>query len=139
MAENRNVGTFNVTGPNYELMIEELLNTCKKVTKSDAKFVWVEERFIREHNVQPWTEIPLWIPEFFPMEGETEPWKGTFSINIEKAVNAGLSFRSLEDISYDVYQWEKFRPESERKAGISREREQELLKVWFQKVKKETV
>lgn len=50
MDENRNVGTFNVTGPNYELMIEELLNTCKKVTRSDAKFVWVEERFIREHN-----------------------------------------------------------------------------------------
>ena len=30
MAENNKVGTFNVTGPNYELTMEELLNTCKR-------------------------------------------------------------------------------------------------------------
>lgn len=30
MAENNKAGTFNVTGPNYELTMEELLNTCKR-------------------------------------------------------------------------------------------------------------
>ncbi|MGM0878160.1 MAG: SDR family oxidoreductase [Bacillota bacterium] len=135
MAENRKGGTFNVTGPNYELTIEELLNTCKAVTNSNIEFVWAEEQFILEHKVQPWTEMPLWIPEHFPLEEETEPWKGTFFINIEKAVNTGLSFRPLEDTIYDVYQWEKARQDTERKAGISREREQELLETWFQKEK----
>ena len=28
---------------------------------SNAEFVWVEESFMNEHNVQPWTEMPLWI------------------------------------------------------------------------------
>lgn len=133
MSENRKVGTFNVTGPNGELTIEELLNTCKAVTNSDAEFVWAEEQFLFEHNVQPWTEMPLWIPEHFPLEGETEPWKGSFFINIEKAVSTGLSFRPIEDTIYDVYQWEKSREDTERKAGISREREAELLEAWFQK------
>ena len=135
MTENRKVGKFNVTGPNDELTIEDLLNTCKAVTNSDAEFVWVEEQFLLESQVQPWTEMPLWIPESFPLEGETEPWKGGFFISIEKAVNAGLSFRPIEETIYDVYQWEKSREDIERKAGILRRREQELLEAWFQKEK----
>ncbi|KEK22172.1 SDR family oxidoreductase [Bacillus gaemokensis] len=133
MAENRKVGTFNVTGPNDELTIEELLNTCKAITNSDAEFVWAEEQFLLEHKVQPWTEMPLWIPEKFPLEGEKEPWKGSFFISIEKAVNAGLLFRPIEDTIHDVYHWEKGRVDTKKKAGITREREQELLEDWFQK------
>ncbi|MFK9090854.1 SDR family oxidoreductase [Bacillus salipaludis] len=136
MAENRKAGTFNVTGPKHHLTIEELLNTCKDVINSNAEFVWVKEKFLLKHKVQPWTEMPLWIPETFPLEEETEPWKGAFSFNIEKAVNTGLSFRPLEDTVYNVYQWEKARKDNERKAGISRVREQELLEIWFQKGKK---
>jgi 2'-hydroxyisoflavone reductase len=137
MAENRKAGTFNVTGPNYELTIEELLKTCKAVTNSNAEFVWAEEQFILEHKVKPWTEMPLWIPEHFPLEEEKEPWKGSFFISIEKAVSAGLAFRPIEDTVYDVYQWEKSRQNIERKAGISREREQKLLETWFQKENKD--
>ncbi|WP_404452104.1 SDR family oxidoreductase [Virgibacillus necropolis] len=139
MAENRKVGTFNVTGPNYELTMEELLNTCKTVTNSDTEFVWTEEHFIMENKVQPWTEMPLWIPEHFPLDGEAEPWKGAFDISIEKAVNDGLSFRPLEDTIYDAYQWVKERQNTERKAGISLENEKELLETWLQKEKKKTL
>ncbi|MFY0758011.1 SDR family oxidoreductase [Metabacillus dongyingensis] len=139
MAEKRKAGTFNVTGPENELTIEELLNTCKAVTNSDAEFIWADEQFVLEHKVQPWTEMPLWIPEHFPIEDETEPWKGTFSISIEKAVNSGLSFRPLADTINDIYRWEKEREVKELKAGISQEREQVLLESWFQKVNKKTV
>lgn len=139
MAESRKKGTFNVTGPNDKLTIKELLNTCKAVTNSDTELVWAEEQFILEHKIKPWTEMPFWIPEHFPLEGETKPWKGSFSINIAKSINAGLTFRPLEDTIYDVYQWEQTRQDTERKTGISREKEQELLGAWFQKEKKETL
>jgi 2'-hydroxyisoflavone reductase len=139
MAEKRKAGMFNVTGPENELTIEELLNTCKAVTNSDAEFIWADEQFVLEHKVQPWTEMPLWIPEHFPIEGETEPWKGTFSISIEKAVDSGLSFRPLADTINNIDCWEKEREVKELKAGISQEREQELLESWFQKEKKKTV
>ena len=123
MAENNKAGIFNVTGPNDELTMEELLNTCKKVTNSDAEFVWVDESFMSEHNVQPWTEMPLWIPETFPLDGETKPWKGGFSISVEDAVKEGLTFRRIEETVTDVYEWMKSTDEWELKAGISRERE----------------
>jgi 2'-hydroxyisoflavone reductase len=132
MAEKQAAGTFNVTGPDAGLTMEELVNTCKSVANSDADFVWTDEQFILDQNVQPWTQLPLWVPEHFPLEGETQPWKGAFSISVEKAVNAGLSFRPLEGTIRDVYQWERARPEGERKAGITRTREQELLEAWAQ-------
>jgi 2'-hydroxyisoflavone reductase len=136
MAEKREAGTFNITGPDYELTMEELLRKCKAVTNSNAKFVWADEQFVLDHQIQPWTEMPLWIPEHFPLEGETKPWK--MSISVKKALDAGLSFTPLEETIHDVYQWEKARQDSVRKAGISREKEQELLGAWFQKEKKQT-
>ncbi|ASZ17338.1 SDR family oxidoreductase [Bacillus paranthracis] len=132
MAEKNKAGIFNVTGPNDELTMEELLNTCKKVTNSDAEFVWVDESFMSEHNVQPWTEMPLWIPETFPLEGETKPWKGGFSISVENTVKEGLTFRRIEETVTDVYEWMKSTDEWELKAGISREREKMLLDKWYE-------
>ncbi|MBT2756690.1 NAD-dependent epimerase/dehydratase family protein [Mesobacillus foraminis] len=132
MAERKKAGTFNVTGPDAGRTMEDLVNTCKNVANSDADFVWTDEQFLLDQNVQPWTQLPLWVPENFPLEGETQPWKGAFTISVEKAVNAGLSFRPLEETIRDVYQWEMARPEGERKAGITRAREQELLEAWAQ-------
>ncbi|KQL18042.1 SDR family oxidoreductase [Cytobacillus solani] len=136
MAEKRKAGTFNVTGPKNILTIEELLNTCKVVSNSNAQFVWAEETFLLKHKVQPWTEMPLWIPECSPLEGQAKPWKGTFSFNIDKAVNSGLAFRPLEDTIYDIYQWEKVRDSMERRAGISLTKEQVLLELCLQESKK---
>ncbi|WP_053363544.1 NAD-dependent epimerase/dehydratase family protein [Bacillus sp. FJAT-27251] len=131
MAENRKAGVFNVTGPDFELTMEELLNTCKSVTNSDATFVWPHEKFVLEQKIQPWTEIPLWIPEEYPLPGQTQPWKGANSISIKKALDAGLSFRPLSETINDVHQWEKTREYIERKAGIPREKEEEvLIKHW---------
>ncbi|MGV3265345.1 SDR family oxidoreductase [Cytobacillus pseudoceanisediminis] len=137
MMKKRKAGTFNVTGPDYELTMEELLNTCKAITNSDGQFVWVDEQFLLDHQIQPWTEMPLWIPESFPLEGETQPWK--MCISVKKALDSGLSFSPLEETIHDVYQWEKARQDSKLKTGISREKEQELLNSWLQKKKKDTV
>lgn len=72
------------------------------------------------------------LPETFALEGETDPWKGGFSINIESAVKEGLTFRRLEDTVTDVYAWMKSMDEWELKAGISGEREKDLLEKWYQ-------
>ncbi|MGP1906878.1 NAD-dependent epimerase/dehydratase family protein [Metabacillus sp. JX24] len=118
-------GTYNATGQKETM--EDILQTCKSVSSTTTKFVWTDEAFLLENKIKPWTDMPLWIPERFPLGGEKEPWKGTFEISIEKAVEAGLTFRSLTETIRDVYDWEKSREPSDLKAGISREKEQELL------------
>jgi 2'-hydroxyisoflavone reductase len=133
MAESRRAGTFNVTGPDEQLTMERLLNTCMAAANSECEWVWAEEEFLLGRNVQPWTEMPLWVPEHFPLEGETEPWRGAFSIGIQKAVNAGLTFRPLEETIREVHEWMQKGEEFALKAGISRDRERELLEAFFQK------
>jgi 2'-hydroxyisoflavone reductase len=133
MMASQSAGTFNVTGPDYTLTMGEFLETCRKVTGSNAEIVWCDEKFLLDQGVAPWTEMPLWVPEEFPLEPELkEPWKGAFSVNIEKAIASGLTFRPLEESLAEIYKWEKQRSlaEDEWKSGMLRNREKELLQLW---------
>jgi 2'-hydroxyisoflavone reductase len=133
MMASQSAGTFNATGPDYTLTKGEFLETCRKVTGSNAEIVWCDEKFLLDQGVAPWTEMPLWVPEEFPLEPELkEPWKGAFSVNIEKAIASGLTFRPLEESLTEIYEWEKQRnlASDEWKSGLSRDREKELLQLW---------
>lgn len=130
MMTSCSTGTFNATGPNYPLTMEQFIDACIRVTGADAEIVWVNEEFLLEQKVAPWTEMPLWVPVNSPLSPELEkPWKGAFSINIDKAVQSGLTFRQLDESLTDIYEWEKTRSlrEDEWKSGMRAEREKELL------------
>ena len=130
MEEKDSIGTFNATGPNYPLTIKEFVDSCIDVTGSNAEVVWADEKFLLDKQVAPWTEMPLWVPENYPLSQETKkPWKGAFSINIDKAINSGLSFRPLKESLTDIHEWEQTRhlTDYDWKSGMRTEREKELL------------
>jgi 2'-hydroxyisoflavone reductase len=58
MAETQNIGIYNAIGPDYHLTMQHLLNLCKSVSGSDARFCWVDEELLEHHGVEPWTELP---------------------------------------------------------------------------------
>lgn len=123
MVEEGKTGTYNATGPEGGVGMGEMLTTCRRVSQSDARFVWVDKAFLLEHDVQPWVELPLWLA------GEESAGFG--SVNVEKAVAAGLRFRPLEETAKDTLQWAKERPtDHEWRAGLSAEREEALLQAW---------
>ena len=125
-------GTFNATGPDYPLSIKEFIDACIKVTGSNAEVVWADEVFLLEQKIAPWTEMPLWVPENAPLSPELEkPWKGAFSINVDKAIQSGLTFRPLKDSLAEIYQWEKERKlsQNEWKSGMHAEKEAQLLNL----------
>jgi 2'-hydroxyisoflavone reductase len=99
------------------------LAACQAVTGSDARLIWVEERFLLDAGVGPWVELPLWIPE-----GEMS---GLLQIDCRKAWAAGLSFRPLAETIRDTLAWDATRPSgTERKAGMAPDREAALLATW---------
>ncbi|MNC73333.1 hypothetical protein D3C75_1245140 [compost metagenome] len=52
-------------------------------------------------------------------------------VNVDKALEAGLSFRPLEETIRDTAAWEAGRPsDAPRKAGLVPQREAELLAEW---------
>ena len=61
MAAERRTGTFNATGPDHKLEMGRLLEACEAVG-GDAELIWVSEDFLEEHGVEPFTELPLWVP-----------------------------------------------------------------------------
>lgn len=128
MMEEKCTGTYNVTGK--PILLQDVLLTCKEVAGTNAELLWADEDFLLENKVAPWTEMPLWLPETIPLGPEhTEPWSGAFHINIDKALQTGLSFRPLAETIREVHDWLKAKPIDEGcwKAGITSEREKILL------------
>jgi 2'-hydroxyisoflavone reductase len=116
-------GVFNATGPGHPLSFGTLLDTCKLVSASDAKFIWATPDFLNQNNVAPWSDMPAWLPD----HGEEA---GFAHVDISKAVNAGLKFFPLEQTIRDTLEWANSRPQDhEWRAGLKAEREKELLEI----------
>lgn len=122
MAETGTTGVFNAKGPDYPLTMGELLETCKAVSGSDARFVWVEEAFLAAQGIGAWMELPLWLPA------------GMSAINTaksDKADAAGLTFRPIVETVRDTLAWDAtLPPDAERRAGLARARERAVLDAW---------
>lgn len=58
---------------------------------------------------------------------------GFLSVNIQKAMNAGLQFRPLEETILDTLKWESLRSVTERKTGLEPAKEKAVLKDWNEK------
>jgi 2'-hydroxyisoflavone reductase len=124
MIESGATGTYNARGPNETLTFGELLDTCKTITGSDARFVWVDEQFLLDAGVKPYTEIPLWIPNL-PERA------GFYSVNSGKAIAASLTFRPVAETIRDILAWDATQPpDAPRPSGLRPERERELLTIW---------
>lgn len=114
-------GIYNATGPDYELMIGEFLDACKRVSGSVGTFHWASADFLQEHEVTPWSDMPVWIPD-------TTEDAGFSRVDVSKAIGAGLKFRPLDDTIRATLQWAETRPEDhEWHAGLNPEKEKILL------------
>lgn len=127
MSEAGQIGIYNATGPAQPLTMSALLDTCKSVSASDARFTWVPDAFLEEQKVGAWMEMPLWIPASDPDSA------GFSAVNCQKAIAAGLTFRPLAETVRATLDWDATRPADRAwKAGLTREREAEVLRAWHE-------
>jgi 2'-hydroxyisoflavone reductase len=118
----RETGTFNATGPAQPLALGDFLEACRVVSGSDARFTWVPETLLLEHNITPYTELPLWVPA---------SEAGFDRFDLTRALAAGLTFRPLAETIRDTLAWDATRPPgAERRNGLSPEREAALLEAF---------
>jgi 2'-hydroxyisoflavone reductase len=112
MAESGGTGAFNATSPAGAHTFGSMLDAC-----GATDVVWVDEAFLLEQGVEPWRDLPLWIPV-----GDRE--MAYFQrADVSRAVAAGLTFRPLEETVRAVPEWTGT-------AGLPPEREAELLAEW---------
>ena len=121
LIEENASGVYNATGPNYELTIGKLLEASRQVSSSDAKVHWASVEFLNQHKVEPWSDMPTWIPD-------DEEGIGFSRVDVSKAIAAGLQIRPLEETVRDTHAWAQTRPaEHEWRAGLTAEREAQVL------------
>ncbi|MBL8958390.1 MAG: epimerase, partial [Gemmatimonadetes bacterium] len=124
------IGTFNATGPRAPLTIGEMLAGCRAASSgsNDVKLTWVDTAFLAEQKVRGWSDMPTW-------QAPRDDNAGWGRVSIERAVAQGLTFRPLAVTARDTIDWFKTLP-AERQgkmlAGLTPEREKELLAKWHQ-------
>ena len=126
LAEGRVLGTFHAAGPERELSVGAMLAAVRTATGSDAKFVHADAKFLAEHGVAMWSDLPAWVPG----TGETA---GFARVSHARASQAGLTFRPVAETAADTLAWYKAQPEARRsklRAGLTPEREAEALRAW---------
>ncbi|MDQ2825215.1 MAG: NAD-dependent epimerase/dehydratase family protein [Verrucomicrobiota bacterium] len=131
MVENGESGIYNATGPAKKLGIGEMLDGIKDANKSNAKFTWVNADFLEQQKVAPWSDMPVWIPP----RGEEA---GGNQISNKRALAKGLTFRPFAETARATLAWFKTLPQdrqSHLKAGLTEEREAEVLAAWHQQQK----
>ncbi len=122
-ASGRLHGFFNAVG--RPMPFGALLERCWDVVGGDAEFAWLDDEFLLEHDAQPWSEIPLWIPE-------SEPGGAlAMTASAGKAMGEGLAPRPVAETIGDTLSWDRTRPASERPQGsLEEKKERQLLDAW---------
>jgi 2'-hydroxyisoflavone reductase len=134
LIEKNTNGVYNVVGPRTPRSFAELLHGIKAVTTSEATFTWVDTDFLIKNQVRPYQEMPVWQPARDGKEGFAR-------FDLSREVALGLTFRPLAVTAKDTLDYYHAQPTERQatlRAGLSAEREREVLAAWKGR-QKETV
>jgi 2'-hydroxyisoflavone reductase len=118
-------GTFNTVSVPGHATMASLLEAAIAATGSDARLVWASPEVILAAGIQPWIELPIWLPP----DGEAA---GMHTGDVSAVLAAGLTCRPVEETVADTWAW--LQTEGDPPAGPGRpahgldpDREREVL------------
>ncbi|MEH6416644.1 SDR family oxidoreductase [Pseudomonas sp. CGJS7] len=129
--EGSRLGIYNADGAPGTLTMGALLRESQRASGKKSSVTWVPADFLEAQKVKPWSDMPTWIPA----SGE---YAGFGRTSVSKAQAAGLVYRPLRETVRDTLLWWRALPAERRaklKAGLSAEREAEVLKAWHERDK----
>jgi 2'-hydroxyisoflavone reductase len=126
--EARAGGLHNVVPDGPNTTMGQLVDSCVQATGSAATPVWMDEGFLLSQGVQPWAELPLWIPD---LPGTAGFW----AVSGTSAKAAGLRTRPFVDSVQDTWDWLRSGGEVRTAPGapplgLPGDKEQRVLAAW---------
>ena len=97
-ARERIGGIFNSVSRSGIATMGSLLESCAVVTNSSAEFVWVEPQAILDAGIEPWSELPIWLPPDGDMIG-------LHNGDVSAAYGHGLKCRNIDETIRDTWEW----------------------------------
>ncbi|MFJ4538186.1 SDR family oxidoreductase [Streptomyces tibetensis] len=92
-------GPYNLMSPQGHATMGTLLDACARVTGSAAELRWTEPGVILEAGIEPWTELPVWVPPGSDLHDALH------SADVSRAVGTGLVCRPVEETVADTWNW----------------------------------
>ncbi|MEW2046993.1 NAD-dependent epimerase/dehydratase family protein [Streptomyces sp. NPDC005476] len=92
-------GPYNLMSPQGHATMGGLLEACVRTTGSDAELRWTAPEIILDAGIEPWTELPVWVPPGSDMHDALH------AADISRAVASGLSCRPVEETVADTWDW----------------------------------
>lgn len=134
--EARTPGTYNVSAPPGNATMGSWLRDAARVVGAGAELTWVDDEFLLAHDVEIWTELPLWNP---PGQGGDHAWDA----DTTGAARTGLRCRPVSETVADTWAWmraDDVRPDGKNGVyggngvgganGMDPEREAAILAAW---------
>jgi 2'-hydroxyisoflavone reductase len=130
--EEKTLGTYNLVSNVNGFKFGQLTDACIAAANRQARpaaaptATWLPAEFLAEHKVEPWSEMPVWLPA----KGDEAAFAGTSN---QAALAKGLRISPLQKTVDDTLAWHLTRPADEReklKAGIAPEKETAVLAAW---------
>lgn len=120
LIEQGTMGAYNAVGFDGSISVAEFLHTGKGALNHTCSFTWVDDAFLEENKVSAWGDMGCWTPK--AKNGHT---------NNARAIAAGAKYRPIAETIRDTAAWVKTeRGDKPWRAGITAEREQDLLAKW---------
>ncbi|WP_089153935.1 NAD-dependent epimerase/dehydratase family protein [Micromonospora sp. NBS 11-29] len=121
-------GAYNVIGRTGHATMGELLDAAVAATGSDAALRWTDPAPILAGDVEPWNDLPIWVPR-----GHEYRWLQ--ERDVERAYAAGLVCRPVGETVADTWRWlrevggvpERAGRPARAPVGLAPEREAALL------------
>ncbi|MER7482842.1 SDR family oxidoreductase [Streptomyces sp. NPDC126510] len=92
-------GPYNLMSPQGHATMGTFLEACARVTGGTAELRWTEPQVILEAGIEPWTELPVWVP---PGSDLHDALHGA---DVSRAVGTGLVCRPVEETVADTWNW----------------------------------
>ena len=98
-AERELSGPYNMTSPQGHATMGELLEACVRTTGAAAELRWTEPEVILDAGIQPWTQLPVWVPPGSDMHDALH------ASDVSRAVATGLTCRPVQETVADTWAW----------------------------------
>ncbi|KAB8167819.1 reductase [Streptomyces sp. 3MP-14] len=103
-------GPYDLVSPPGASTMGELLEHCRAVTGSDATFRWLTPEEIEAADIEPWTELPVWLPPG-PLHAAMH------GSDVSRALATGLTVRPVAETVRDTWAWLATLPPDTRLGG----------------------
>ncbi|MGW2747654.1 NAD-dependent epimerase/dehydratase family protein [Streptomyces sp. NPDC001450] len=97
--EQKLSGPYNLVSPPGHTTMGELLRACADATGADAELRWTDPEVILDAGIEPWTELPVWVPP------GGEMYDAVHRADVSRALATGLVCRPVAETVADTWRW----------------------------------